>query len=258
MNDRINKLYLEDEYIAKNPLLHRKDSSWKMSKIIPLIEVFVSKIGRKEVNLLDVGGGAGLILNAAAIHMGKTHGIKVNKFALDLSPGMLEIQKKENPDLKKALNESVNKTSLLDKEIDLTLMIDVLEHLANPVEALEELKRVSKFVIFKVPLEDNLFLRTLNFLKKGKQRQDAMKSSGHINFYNFSTLKKQIERHMGQVISFSFTDVFDYYLRSEDYRNTLSTAMKLRHTIASYIFKISPRICSLVFNDFVMIIVRCD
>ena len=41
---------------------------------------------------------------------------------------MLEIQEKRNPDLKKALNEDIHKTSLDSKEIDLSLMIDLLEH----------------------------------------------------------------------------------------------------------------------------------
>ncbi|MDD5063952.1 MAG: class I SAM-dependent methyltransferase [Phycisphaerae bacterium] len=257
-NKLISNLYSEDEYIAKNPLLHKEDSSWKVSKIIPFIDIFAAAIGKKEINLLDVGGGAGLILNAVARYIKEKHQIKVNKFALDLSPGMLELQKKENPDLQQALNENINKTSFHDKQIDLTLMIDVLEHVLDPEKALEELRRISAFVLFKVPLENNLFLETLNLCRRGEQRKKGMSSSGHINFYNFRKLKCQIEQHMGQVTDFCFTNVFDYYLKSDDYKNKLSRKMKLLHTIASNMFKISPKLCSLFFTDFAMMLAKCD
>lgn len=115
----------------------------------------------QKLNILDAGGGAGLILKKIAIEMEKNYSVKVDKFALDLSPRALEIQKKTNPDLKKALNENICNTTLQTKEIDLALLIDVLEHVPDPTLALKEVKRVSKFVIMKVPLEDNLFYNIL-------------------------------------------------------------------------------------------------
>jgi SAM-dependent methyltransferase len=258
INKRISNLYLGDEYIAKNPSLHKEDSLWKVSKITPFIDIFAAAIGKKEINLLDVGGGAGLILNAVARYIKEKHQIKVNKFALDLSPGMLELQKKENPDLKKALNENINRTSLLDKQIDLTLMIDVLEHVLDPAKVLEELRRISAFVLFKVPLENNLFLRTLNLYKRGAQKKQSINTIGHVNFYNFRELKCQVEQHLGHVIDFSFTNVSDYLLKSDDYKNQLGRKMKLVHTIASNMFKISPKLCSLFFTDFAMMLAKCD
>lgn len=121
---------------------------------------------------------------------------------------MLEIQKKMNPNLKRALNEDIRKTSLDNKEIDLTLMIDVLEHVPNPTEALQELRRISKFVIFKVPLEDNLTLRVSNFIRRGETRQ-PIETIGHINVYKFGKLKNEIEKYIGQILYHYFTNVFD-------------------------------------------------
>lgn len=204
INEYIKNLYLTDEYIIKNPSLSEEDSRWKVGKINPLVDRFIGYINKDKINLLDVGGGAGLILNAVSAHIEESYGIKVNKFALDLSPGMLEIQKKRNPDLKKVLNEDIRKTSLGNKEIDLTLMIDVLEHVPNPTEALEEAKRISNFVIFKVPLENNLVDRTSNFVKRGEPRQRTIETIGHINIYDIGKLKHQIEKHTGQVLDFYF------------------------------------------------------
>lgn len=254
---KLKSFYISDEYIAKNPSLHEEDSPWKVSKIIPLIDVFLGCSNKNEINLLDVGGGAGLILNAISVYIEKNHKIIVNRFALDLSPGMLKIQKEKNPNLKKALNEDICKTSLADKEIDLTLTIDLLEHVTNPTETLKELKRISKFVIFKVPLEDNLLSRSWNFIKRGKPRQHAIETVGHINVYRFSKLKYEIEKHTGQVVDYYFTNVFDYLRKSEYYNKDMKIRSKLINFVAVNLFKLSPKLCSLIFADFVMILVKC-
>ena len=54
---KLKNFYISDEYIAKNPSLHEEDSPWKVSKIIPLIDVFLGYSNKNEINLLDVGGG---------------------------------------------------------------------------------------------------------------------------------------------------------------------------------------------------------
>ncbi len=258
-NEFVKNLYITDEYIVKNPSLHEEDSPWKVSKIIPFIDKLFAEhyLAKDEINLLDAGGGAGLILNAISTYIEESYGIQVNKFALDLSLGILEIQKKKNPDLKKALNEDICKTSLSDKEMDLTLMIDLLEHVPNPREALEEVKRISKFAILKVPLEDNLLLRTWNFIRRGEPRRSAIETIGHINVYNLGKLKYQIERYQGQILDSYFTNVFHYFQNSEHYKNKMKMREKLINLVAGYVFRLSPKLCSLIFNDFIMILVKC-
>ena len=261
LNEYVEKLYVADEYIVKNPSLHKEDSPWKVSKVVPLVDRFVRLLDgdeEHEVNLLDVGGGAGLILNSVSTHIEKSHGLKVNKLALDLSPRALEIQEQANPDLRRALNEDIRKTSLGDKEINLTLMIDILEHVPNPTEALEEVGRISDFVIFKVPLENCMLLAIWNLVTGGEHRQRAIETFGHINVYDFDTLKRQVEEHTGQILHFSFTNVFSYRCQSEHHRNEMNTRYRLMNLIAAQIFKLSPRLCSLIFDDFVMLLVRCD
>jgi hypothetical protein len=41
---------------------------------------------------IEVAGGAELILNAVSVYIEESHGVKVNKFALDTSPGMLAFE----------------------------------------------------------------------------------------------------------------------------------------------------------------------
>ncbi len=252
----IEEFYRSDAYITKNPTLDIQDSPWKVSKIIPLIDEFIHGFNDK-IKILDVGGGAGLILKEASIQIESMYGIKVKKYALDLSPGMLKIQKTNNPDLIKSLNEDICSTSLTDKEIDLILMIDVLEHITNPIIVLEEMKRISRFIIFKVPLEDNFCSRLLNFLTRGKHRQRIMEKVGHIQLYNLSSLIKQIEKHTGLIINYNYTNVFDFVLNSEDYNKKTSFISKTYNFLGSIMYRFSPKFCSLIFEDFIMILVKC-
>lgn len=257
IDGHVEDLYLTDEYVVKNPSLHEEDSPWKIGKIKPLIDRFADRFNGDEIDLLDVGGGAGVILDAVSTYTREKHGMNVNKFALDLSPAILEIQRRRNPDLKKALNEDIRRTSLGDKEIDLTLLIDVLEHVPDPEKALEELARISKYVIFKVPLEDNLLLNTSNYLRGGKPRQHAIETIGHINVYNFDSLRREIEEHTGRVLDYYFTNVFEYLHNSQYYKNKTNVKDRSINLTASYLYRLSPRLCSLIFCDFVMVLVEC-
>ena len=256
-DESVVDFYLTDQYIAKNPSIHGEDSPWKITKILPLVDLCIENIDKKCINLLDAGGGAGLILNAVSNRIRQKHGREVAKIALDLSPGMLEVQRKNNPDLKKALNEDIRRTSLSNKEIDIALMIDLLEHVPDPTKVLEEGKRISSFVILKVPLEDNLFLRTMNTIRRGKVRQRLIEDSGHINVYSFGKLKRQVQQYMGQILDATFTNVFDYHLHSDHKRRNLRFKGRMRRLAAAGLFRLSPRVCSLVFTDFAMFLVKC-
>lgn len=258
--DHIKKLYLENQYLQKNDLDLSEEGGeqtrWKISQILPLIDKYLTFIKRSEINILDVGGGVGLILKMVSSSINKKYHIKVNKYSIDLSPGFLEIQRKNNPDLKQGINEDIRKTSLSDKEMHLVLMVDVLEHVPEPISALKELRRISQFVIFKVPLENNLLLNSYNFLTKNKQRLCGIDTVGHINFYNFNRLKQQIEENTGKIIDYYFTNIFDHY-RKVGYYNNKNKLKKYINFVASNLFKFSPLLCSKIFNDFVVILVKC-
>lgn len=207
---------------------------------------------RDDVVLLDVGGGAGMIANAVADHIDKTYGKKVCVFALDLSPGMLEIQRQTNPKLARTLNEDVRHTSLKDREIDLALMIDVIEHVPEPTKAMREINRFSSYCIYKVPLENNLLYRLKDFFAHGRLRKSLIETYGHINVYNASLLKAQILKTRGEIIDFSYSNASEYF-RSQ---KNLSFPSRLRNWVAAGLFRISPSLAARVFLDFAMVLVR--
>ncbi len=135
-------------------------------------------------------------------------------------------------------------------------MIDVLEHVPDAVKSLKELSRISKYVIFKVPLENNLYYNFLNLIKIGGLRRDITEKVGHINFYNFKELKKQIATHTGEILRYYFTNMFEYYL-SKDYHRRTDVKEKILYTFGKFTFAISPGLCSRLFSDFIVCLVKC-
>ena len=262
MNDRetlASELYTHDRYIAHNPTLHEEDSPWKIGLLLPLLEEFVQRLDKPQrLVVLDCGGGKGLILKAVASHLKERFAIQTDKYALDLSPGMLEAQKQENPDLQKMLQENIGRTSLQNKEVDLTMMIDVIEHVSDPARAMAEIQRFSKYALFKVPLEDNLVPRLWNWARHGKPRREAAAGIGHINYYSFAGIKRDIEKHCGKVISSGFGNVFSYYRIAPHYQNRRGFYFKWNRALGEQLHRWSPRLSSgILFEDCAQLLVKC-
>ena len=250
-----NDIYTTGEYILNNPTLDIEDTPWKLEKIFPALDNFIQDDVAKEIKLLDVGGGAGLILKGVSDYL-REENIEVKKYALDLSMEMLQRQKDNNPDLEAVYKGNIERTPFNNKEFDLVLMVDVLEHVPDTSAALKELSRISKYVIFKVPLEDNIYYNMLNFIKRGGLRRYIINKTGHINSYNFVRLRDEISAHTGQILCYSFTNVFSYYL-SESYHKELLAREKILYTLGKMTFSASPFLCSCIFPDFVLCLVKC-
>jgi SAM-dependent methyltransferase len=254
---RSANFYTSDDYIRKNPTLHEEDSPWKVGRIIPMVDSLIEGIKKQKMTILDVGGGAGLILNHISEHIEKEYAKMVEKYAIDLSPGMLDIQKKNNPDLKLTLNEDIGGTSLSDKQIDLALMIDVLEHIPESEMALRELRRISNFVIFKVPLENCAQENILNLLSRGRRRKNETANNGHVNFYSMKELRRNIEKNTGIIMKAQMDNAYLYYRNSAFYWNSFKHLTKIRFMMAIEIFKISPRLVSFLVPGSVTLLVKC-
>jgi ubiquinone/menaquinone biosynthesis C-methylase UbiE len=250
-----SNIYYSGEYIRKNPTLDVEDTPWKLKKIIPLLDKFISQTSLTKVKILDVGGGAGLFLKGISDYL-RTKNINVEQYALDLSAEMLQIQKENNADIKSVFVGSIEKTSFKDKEVDLVLMIDVLEHVPDTAAALKELSRISKYVIFKVPLENNLYYNILNLIKLGRLRLDIFQKVGHLHFYTFRKLRRQLEVHLGSILHFSVTNEFSHLL-SRGYHRRINIKEKIVFSLGKLTFNISPYLCACLFPDAVVCLVKC-
>jgi SAM-dependent methyltransferase len=248
MSSTIEKFYATDEYLRRNPSLHEEDSPWKIQRVMPLVELFVKLHGSKSVRILDVGGGAGLILQAIGEKLKYNHGVVVLKYAMDLSPLMLTRQKRNNPDLQATFNVDLCKNSLDNKFADLVLMIDVVEHIPDSDKALNEISRIGKFAILNIPLEKNVIEFIWNVMSNGTFRRSKIASVGHIHTYTYASALKQINRRCGSMFVYYLTDPKPW---PTDYKN------RIRDYAVARMFKLSPKISSLLFGaSYLMVLVK--
>jgi ubiquinone/menaquinone biosynthesis C-methylase UbiE len=254
---RNSYLSINGSYASRHPALHVEDSRWKFETLKTLLDYFNQETTNKDVAVLDVGGGAGHILKKASEYLKQAHKRNVEKYALDICPQILEKQKLENRDLKAFFNEDICHTSLANKSIDLALIIDVLEHIVNPIQALNEIRRISNYAIFKVPLENNLYSKFYNLAKKGKPRRESIENLGHLNVYNIRKLRDCIEKNTGEIIFSKYTNVYLYYLTAKYYKNRLSALDKIMYLCANKLFKLSPQWPSKFLSDFIVGLVKC-
>jgi ubiquinone/menaquinone biosynthesis C-methylase UbiE len=178
-------------------------------------------------------------------------------YALDLSPGLLKAQAKHNPDLKQILNENICQTSLSDKRIDLTLMIDVIEHIPEPKKALAELKRITEYTIFNVPLERSVLTDIGDFLKKGHNKKASQEKFGHFNFYNSRTLNRILKKELGTIILHKYANSAAHSKSLIEYKKTSANA-KILTNLSYYIFKLSPKSSSLIFGGSELLLVKSN
>jgi hypothetical protein len=135
-------------------------------------------------------------------------------------------------------------------------MIDVLEHIPNPEKALKELRRISQWSIFKVPLEDNLWTNVLNLIKNGGRKIYSPSKFGHVNFYTYNVLKNQIEDHNGKVVFSNFTNAFECFLNNHFYSDKLRLRGRALNHVGVFLHSLSPRICAKLLPDFSMLLVK--
>ena len=121
-------IYNDNSYLEKNPTLHTEDSEFKFQNVKKFLDLVVVK--KNKIKILDIGGGAGIIGKLVLEYFQKK-GNLVTFHSLDLSTQMLKIQKKNNPQIKKIINCSIEECT--EKNYNLILMIDVIEHIDNKV-----------------------------------------------------------------------------------------------------------------------------
>ncbi|MCM2283413.1 MAG: class I SAM-dependent methyltransferase [Desulfobacula sp.] len=109
--------------------------------------------------------------------------------ASDVDPELVQDAQAKNPTIKIS-TESVYQLNREDESFDLVILLEVLEHLSDPHQALRELYRVSKkYCIVSVP--DEPLWRILNMFR-GSYWSDLGNTPGHVNHWS----KNQITRLM--------------------------------------------------------------
>ena len=231
INPADKHMYTSGKYMENNPTWHIEDAKWKAQKIIKVIPEQIAKELNKQakVRVVDIGCGAAQILKNISDDF-KLKAIDADYQGYDVSP---EIIKKAKDNFKQAefFAEKFSSDQYLQnkQQISIALLIDILEHLENPDMLLEDVAKVSDYIICHLPLEDNLMVNSRNLKHKFKE------TVGHINYYNKKSALAMFEQAGLKVENMIYTCSdcsADYKLESLPRRLILQPLRKLFFNIS--------------------------
>jgi len=187
---RVSERYLNEEYLASNSDWHAKDSKWKSDHIIQLLK----KNNIRPKTLCEIGCGAGEIL--CYLHR-KNISSEIDGY--DISPMAIEIcstKEKEN------LNFHLKNIDDISKTYDCLLCIDVLEHVEDYIGFTRNLKPLSNYKIFHIPLDISFAGIAFNWMNHARE------SVGHLHYFTYETALATLAEADLEVLDYFFTAPF--------------------------------------------------
>lgn len=158
----------------------------------------LKKIGRKEIRnfrVLEVGCGAGYSTKRIRGMLPKGVDFSASDFEKE---NVAEAKENLGEDFV-VTEEDIYNLQRKDKSIDLIFLLEVMEHLQSPDDALAELKRVGKkYVIIGVPREP--IWRILNMLRL-KYWSSLGNTPGHIQHWGKRSLLKFLKSRGFEVVA---------------------------------------------------------
>lgn len=182
---RILDFYLKGQYFKNNPTWDTADTGWKIQKLSGKIQ---AHLPAQKARVLEVGCGSGELLKklAAAMPQHSFHG-------WDIAPDAKRFWDHNQANLSFEVGDILeSKTS---EKADIILLIDVLEHLADPGTFLEKLRPKGKYVAIHLPLD--MTLVNLVFDQRLVRLRDSI---GHIHYFTKALAEKLLQESGYEVI----------------------------------------------------------
>jgi SAM-dependent methyltransferase len=160
-----SQLYSDGTYLAHNPTWHVEDSAWKAAQVIQILG------GTRPTTLCEIGCGAGAALDLLSSHF------HAEAVGYDISAEAI------------ALAESRARAGLTFRvgqpgpsaRYDVTLLLDVVEHVEDPYSFLRALHRLSDYVVCHLPLE--LSVQAVLRSRFSRSRREL----GHLHYFSAET-----------------------------------------------------------------------
>ena len=183
-------LYLDGEYLARNPGWHVEESAWKAQQVLRMLRQ--NNVAPKTI--CDVGCGVGEVLKQLQASLAsecRFWGYDVSPQAIDLAKGRASDSIRfELADFKQAADEF----------FDLILVLDVLEHLPDYFSFLQILKARSHYKIFHIPLD--LSVQTIFRKNALLKRRDMYE---HLHYFTKETALRTLTDSGYEVLDSFYT-----------------------------------------------------
>jgi ubiquinone/menaquinone biosynthesis C-methylase UbiE len=156
--------------------------------------------------VLECGAGEGSILKFldASNSFSELYAVEIS------DSGIEQINKRSLNRLKEVKKFNGYEIPYADKQFDMAYCSHVIEHVEHPRILLRELKRVSNFQIFEIPLDYSIEV---------DEKVEHFLSYGHINIYTPSLFKFLIKSEGYQIVDEILTRASNEILRFNMYEN---------------------------------------
>lgn len=166
---------------SENTLYAKFATDWKIKNLLELISPQSSE------SIVDIGCGSGALLEKVAAELKPTtiSGIDISDKALSAARTEIKCGIFIKSNLEKKL-------PFKDKSFDIAIVCDILEHVKCPKDLAKEAQRISKYTVFKIPLENAHYWNLLE--KMGRYESvGGRHSSGHLYKWNRMQARSLIE-----------------------------------------------------------------
>jgi len=193
------KSYVDGSYWQQAaPNYFLTDSSWKAHHLFSLIDrTYLNKYTKRRLNVCEVGCGVGGVLSGF-VELIRKQGISCSGTGYDISYEAIEKARSLFPNISFEVTDIHN----IQRKSDILLLVDVLEHVNNPLEFLSKCLDLSDLLVIHLPLDINYWGRLLI----GKSYYKYLEEDrGHIHFFEKKTALELIHSVGADVIDWKYT-----------------------------------------------------
>ena len=187
--------YVDDRYFEANPTWHLEDSSWKARQVLAALGP------RRPGSICEVGCGAGGILGELRDALPQTTFV-----GSEIAPQPLEAARGfEDERLRFRLADAAEDP----ERFDVMLIMDVIEHVQDPIGFLRRLRHKAPLAIIHVPLD-----LSVQSILRPRLLRDLRETVGHVHFFTPETAQATLADAGYAVEATAYTPAFHVADRS--------------------------------------------
>jgi len=181
--------YLSGEYLEKNPTWDDEDSEWKAARVLEIMRD--NQLAPKSI--ADIGCGAGGVLAALAGELSDT-----GLFGYEIAPDASRFWKQhENVEVEFFVADFLKEKT---RHFGALLLLDVFEHVPDPLEFLSLLRGRADYYIFHIPLD----LSAVSVARE-KPLLYVRHKVGHIHYYTKGLALALLDECGYEIVDWSYT-----------------------------------------------------
>lgn len=144
--------------------------------------------------LLDIGSGPGFFLAEAVAEGFQALGVEPSAYAAEYASKVLGVS---------VLRGKLAEANLPEDSFDVVTFWDVIGHIRNPHEVIEEVVRVLRpggLIVIKIPIRIKVFFSLFQVIQKGADMRGLLHVPSIIHHYTYPSIGKLLEEHGAEVV----------------------------------------------------------